>query len=461
MRKDDQSVLNWIKEIQKLHGKVVKQGNHWEAIVKEEVVPALAIWITEPESKVIMSEIHRKDLHNTYTSWETLTRSMSLEDLRKLVQGIETKLWPKTFKCLRHKEALAKTLVPYSQLQAAVAEAIEKGKRVADELKRKLTEANKKITHLEKRTKILKREKDEATGSASAPLAHVRNTRIPGAYGVAPKGACQLCLDAGLGIRMHATNKCDPAKRKAAVETKERKASAKANAKPKGGASKKTESTTTSKAKAKAVPGHPVPEGLNVCYQVIANRKHPLGSYSSDLCAICKWEDVAPKGCRHPQETCFRRKGGPLKDITHPAKRTTKSMEMSNKLLKERKKQKAATRAAKAKAKAKKSVGFTSRVKATNKKKLLEEAMARGIPPGKRTDEELKQLNNDDWSEPSSTFSTRYILNKEVKKTGKLTPDELDMLMPSFHRNDKRQVDFTKKKFQSESGEHASAPRLP
>ena len=140
MRQDDQSVLTWIKEIRKLHEIIVKQGNHWEAIVKDEVVPALAIWITEPESKVIMGEIHRKDLHKTYTSWETLTRNISLEDLRKLVQGIETKLWPKTFKRLRHKEALAKTLVPYAELQAAVTLATEKGKRLADELKRKLTE---------------------------------------------------------------------------------------------------------------------------------------------------------------------------------------------------------------------------------------------------------------------------------------------------------------------------------
>ena len=62
MRQDDQSVLTWIKEIRKLQEIIVKQGKHWEAIVKDEVVPALAIWITQPESKVIMGEIHRKDL---------------------------------------------------------------------------------------------------------------------------------------------------------------------------------------------------------------------------------------------------------------------------------------------------------------------------------------------------------------------------------------------------------------
>ena len=54
MRQDDQSVLNWIKEIQKLDDIIGKQNKHWEAIVKEEVVPALAIWITKPEAEVIM-----------------------------------------------------------------------------------------------------------------------------------------------------------------------------------------------------------------------------------------------------------------------------------------------------------------------------------------------------------------------------------------------------------------------
>ena len=240
----------------------------------------------------------------------------------------------------------------------------------------------------------------------------------------------------------------------------ERRASSKANSNksPKGGASsKKNESATTSKATAKAVTGHPVPEGLNVCYQVTENRKNPLSSYNSGHCAICKWEDVAPKGCKHPVETCFRRKGGPLKDVTLPGRRTTKSMEMSIKFREDRNKKKAATRAAKAKAKkGKKSVrtAVNRRVQRVTKDKALEEAMARGIPPGGRTDEELQQLNDDDWSEPSTTFKTRYLLNDEVKRTGKLTPDELDMLMPTFHREDKRQVDFTKKRFHSERGEH-------
>ena len=100
MRQDDQSVLNWIKEIQTLNNIIGKQNKHWEAIVKEEVVPALAIWITKPEAEVIMAQIHKKNMHTTYTSWETLTRGMSLVDLRQLVQGIETGNWPKKFKRL-------------------------------------------------------------------------------------------------------------------------------------------------------------------------------------------------------------------------------------------------------------------------------------------------------------------------------------------------------------------------
>ena len=43
MRKDNQTVISWVKVVEKLHAAVAKQSNHWKSIVDEEALPALVI----------------------------------------------------------------------------------------------------------------------------------------------------------------------------------------------------------------------------------------------------------------------------------------------------------------------------------------------------------------------------------------------------------------------------------
>ena len=228
MRKDNQTVVNWVKDIEKLYGVIYKVNKHWEAIVEEEVVPALAIWITKTEEEVIMEAILRKSLHNTYVTFESLTLTMPLLQFRQLVQGIQTKKWPNSFKQKRHTKALAKTLVPYSTLMVAVKLAQDRHKLEIEALKRKLAQSNDKINHLERKSKIYKRELESLKGSKPVPTSTIRPTRFDKQYGVCPKGACQLCWDEGLGFRKHETAKCDRVKRKAAVERKIERENAKA-----------------------------------------------------------------------------------------------------------------------------------------------------------------------------------------------------------------------------------------
>jgi len=69
------------------------------------------------------------------------------------------------------------------------------------------------------------------------------------------------------------------------------------------------------------------------------------------------------------------------------------------------------------------------------------------------TDEEVAALKPEDWSEPSSTFKTRYLLNS-IAKTHPLTHKELDMLMLPANRTNRRKVDFVKREFHAVDGEH-------
>ena len=450
LRKDNQTVIDWVKDIEKLHTLVAKQSAHWKAIVDEEVVPALAIWITEAEEKVIMDHVFKQSMHTTYENFEKLTRTMKLEDFRSLVHSVETKQWPSKFTQKRHKKALEKTLVTYNTMQTAIKFA-EASKQV-EELKRKLREANDKINHLEKKVKIFKRKlQDKGHQTIDNPIMPVT---IPGAHGKAPKKGCQLCWDAGLGLRVHKV--CDDTLREKAVKNKqEREQKRKDKARDRA-----NERPAASKANAKAIPGHPIPDGLNTAYMVTENRKNPLKNYENkgDLCAICKFEDVKPSGCRHVQQTCFRRKGGPLKDFKTPEVRTTKSMQLANAKTAEWKKQKAATKSSKAKKAAKKAkkVGKTTVSKAApaaTAEKSERQRRNDAIPSGRFTAEEIAAFPDNHWSYPCNTFSTRYLLN-DIAIEAPLDDDELDMLMPGPLRHDSRAVDIMVKQFHSLKGRH-------
>ena len=456
MRKDNQTVISWVKTVEKIHAVVAKQSSHWKSIVDEEALPALAIWLTEAEEKVVMEEIFRKNMHNTYKKFDDMTRTMTLLQFRQLAQKIDVKKWPSRFSQKRHHKALSQTLVTYATLQSAVKLAEEKLKTDNDELRLKLKRSNEKVKHLEKKITVLN-EKLKANGALPHPQ-RVKPTRIPGAHGTVPKGGCQLCWDDGLGFRDHGKDPCDPNKRKAAVLAKlQREEKAKAKAKNKG---KATKAVVIDKA---TELRHPVPKGLDLAFKVTSNRKHPLDSYqaSDKSCNICKWEDVPPKGCIHPEDTCFRRKDGPLKDVKDPADRVTESMKLANKIKDERAKKRAATKAARKKkkeTKQKKKVGFTSAVRAAPAPKTVgttedTREKLKGIPTGRLTEEEIAKFNEKDWSEPSSTFKTRYLLNK-IAKECPLTYEELDMLMLPVNRTIKRKVDLVKKKFHSMDGEH-------
>ena len=438
MRDDNQTVVQWIKAFEGLQKAISKQSLHWKAIVDEEIVPALSIWLTNNEQEAIMQQIFKKDLHNTYKSFEALTRTMTLKEFRKLIQSMEPKAWPKRFSQQRHRNALAQTLIPYKKHEEALKAALAKLEKENTDLKTKLNRANEKIRNLQKKTNT-----NGKTPTAAAPPTPKPTPPNKGKGKEAPKGCCQKCWDFGLGARKHRTEDCDDKKREAAVAKKaERLAKRAAKANNNTAASQSNKNAQNSKKDA-------------ICLKVTENRKWDWGEYADEHCKWCKNEDVEPGYCTHDAKDCFRRPGGPLEGITDPKLRTTKSKQLAAQKVKEykdKKKAAAATRKAKRK---KKKVGFSSQSIAITKAKPATKADPRDafIPPGKHTAEELAKKKPEDWSEPSSTYKNRYLLNKIAKKAP-LTYNELDTLMPKNQRESKRHVDMVKYEFHGIKGEH-------
>ena len=226
MRKDQQSVIQWVKTYENMHSAIAKQSQEWKKIADEEIVPAIAIWLTNTERGVIMDKIHKENLHTKYKTFDDLSRTMELVPFRRLIHSIAVSEWPKAFLQRKHKSAVAKTLVPYKQITEAVQAAVNALREENNDLRAKLKKANDKI-------KMQQRQIDTLTGRLKKLNGNTKLNTITITQNKAPKGCCQKCWDSDLGARKHRTEDCDDKRRKAAIAKKERmdkqKAQAQAN----------------------------------------------------------------------------------------------------------------------------------------------------------------------------------------------------------------------------------------
>ncbi len=244
-------------------------------------------------------------------------------------------------------------------------------------------------------------------------------------------------------MRKHRTQDCDPERNKLAKEkrdkrlnNREAKATAtKANANNTG----KPKQHEHNKEKLHSV----APE----------NRTYRLGEYAQEHCKWCKEEDVNPHACNHDPATCFRRPGGPLKDVTDPKLRTSKSMELAKQKREDNKKKRTTRRAQRKK----KKLGQTSASVAVTPKQTADgdsDPRRKHIPPGRHTAEELANMKPENWSAPSSTFQTRYLKNKTAMRFP-ITEEEFDVLIPDRKkRMNHKYVDRVRADFHKISGEH-------
>ncbi len=153
MRKDGQTVTQWMRELERLYITIVKQGTAWKTIAMEEIVPAVAVWITTAEQRAIMDHVHKQNLHNRYETFEKLTTKMHFAEFRQLCNTVPPKQWPSTFKQSKHTKAKQQTLLQYAKVDEVVAARMAKVNKENTDLSYKLKQANDKIKNLEYRLK--------------------------------------------------------------------------------------------------------------------------------------------------------------------------------------------------------------------------------------------------------------------------------------------------------------------
>ena len=149
-RKDDQTVIDWIRVMERLYLDILNLGNGWDTIIQKEITPATAIWVTETEGKVIW-EYLRDNSPGNYKNYDDFVRTVAFSRYRDTCHKIEQKKWPKSFKQAKHKEAMKLTLVPYPRVQEMINTAKAELLNANAKLREKYDKALEKIKNLERK----------------------------------------------------------------------------------------------------------------------------------------------------------------------------------------------------------------------------------------------------------------------------------------------------------------------
>ena len=342
LRENNSTITAWVSDVINIKRDIDKMGSDWKNIAPKEAMHAASRWATETERNLIEQLIVKEGMQSTYFTFDDIQQKMSIDDFRSLCAKLDPKKLPKNFKQHRSKRALKESLITMAEAQKMVADKTKELRERVVNVEKALNDANNKVRHLNKSVRINNARLKERN---LPPSVEAKETPLPTAkhpFGIKtnPK-FCQECWDVGLKKRSH-KGACDPKLRAQALARKQAQDKARA-----GG--QQQQQSQKDKGKGTKKPG-----------ATKTTRKHALDQYQVWMCVHCKNEDVAPKFCKHKPSVCFRRPGGPLKDIKDPVLREKKSRQLS----KERREK---YNQEQAKAKAKANLGVTTAIEAIPK----------------------------------------------------------------------------------------------